>query len=180
MSEDYIPFSEIVAALKKLSTQRVTGTLFIATKANRSAQVVLERGEIVFLYFFNKRGQEALNLMSTIRAGRYRFQEGPVSRRCVLPSTDALLQSLTSAENFVDQPGEQPPTGSGLTKEQKNILETTLAGYIGPMAGIICEDHLGTAADLMAAIDALAAEIPSSMQAEKFRIMVAQKLVPYS
>lgn len=176
MTEDYIPFSEIVAALKKLCVQRVTGTLFIATKANRSAQVVLEKGEIVFLYFFNKRGQEALDLMSTIRAGRYRFQEGPVSRRCVLPSTDALLQSLTSGENFVDQTGEQPPIGPGLTKEQKNILETTLAGYIGPMAGIICEDHLGTAADLEAAIDALAAEIPSSMQAEKFRIMVAQKL----
>lgn len=180
MNQNYIPFSEIVAALKKLCMQRVTGTLFIATKANRSAQVALDRGEIVFLYFFNKRGQEALDLMSTIRAGRYRFQEGPVSRRCVLPSTDTLLQSLTSGENFVDQADDQPQTGPGLTKEQKNILETTLAGYIGPMAGIICEDHLGAATDLEAAINALVAELPPSVSAEKFRAMVAQKLVPYS
>jgi len=176
MTLDYIPFVEIVAALKKLCVQRATGTLFVATKANRSAQVILDRGEIVFLYFFNKRGQEALELMSTIRAGRYRFQEGPVSRRSVLPSTDALLQSLISGEKFVDQAGEQQSIGPGLTKEQKNILETCLAGYIGPMAGIICEDHLGAAADLDSAIDALVAELPSSVPAEKFRAMVVQKL----
>lgn len=176
MTQDYIPFTEIVAALKKLCGQRVTGTMFVATKANRSAQVILDRGEIVFLYFFNKRGEEALDLMSTIRAGRYRFQEGPVSRRSALPSTDAILQSLSSGQNFVDQAGEQQSIGPGLTEEQKNVLETCLAGYIGPMAGIVCEDHLGAAADLDAAIDALAAEIPSSVQAEKFRAMVVLKL----
>ncbi len=176
MTQDYMPFSEIVAALKKLCVQRVTGTLFVATKANRSAQVVLERGEIVFLYFFNKRGEEALDLMSTILAGRYRFQEGPVSRRSALPSTDAILQSLSSGQKFVHQAGELQSIGPGLTEEQKNILETCLAGYIGPMAGIICEDHLGAAVDLEAAIDALVAELPASVPAEKFRAMVVQKL----
>ncbi len=176
MTQDYIPFPEIISELKKLCTQRVTGTVFIATKANRSAQVIIDKGEIVFIYFFNKRGEEALELMSTIRAGRYRFQEGAVTRRSPLPSTDAILQSLLSGQKVTDQVVEKRLTGPGLSQEQKNILESCLAGYIGPMAGIICEDHLGVASDLQAAIDALAAEIPSPEQAEKFRAMVLEKL----
>jgi hypothetical protein len=177
MTQDFIPFPEIVSEIKKLCAERVTGTLFIATKANRSAQIILDHGEIVFIYFFNKKGEEALELMATIRAGRYRFQEGAVSRRSPLPPTAAILQSLLGEQKVEDhQVSENRATGPGLSDEQKNVLESCLAGYIGPMAGIICEDHLDVVADLQAAIDALAAEIPSSAQAEKFKTMVKEKL----
>jgi hypothetical protein len=179
MTQDFIPFPEIVSEIKKLCAERVTGTLFVATKANRSAQIILDHGEIVFLYFFNKKGVEALELMSTIRAGRYRFQQGTDPRRSPLPSTNAIIQSLASGEKVADQGvqvSEKPKTGPGLSDEQKNVLESCLAGYIGPMAGIICEDHLDTVTDIQAAIDALAAEIPSPAQAEKFRAMVQEKL----
>ncbi|EKD38166.1 MAG: hypothetical protein ACD_75C00842G0001, partial [uncultured bacterium] len=76
MTQDYIPFADIVVEIARLCKQRSTGTLFIATKANKSVQLVLDKGEIVFIFFSSKRGEEALALMSTIRAGRYRFQEG--------------------------------------------------------------------------------------------------------
>ena len=176
MTQDYIPFSEIVAEIKKLCAQKVSGTLFVATKANRSAQLILDKGEIVFIYFFNKRGEEALELMSTIGAGRYRFQEGAVSRRDPLPSTDSILQSLSGGQNIAASASENRSTDFALSQEQKDVLETCLAGYIGPMAGIICEDHLDMVADLEAAIDALVAEIPSPEQAEKFRMIVLDKL----
>lgn len=179
MTQDFISFPDIVSEIKNLCAEKVTGTLFIATKANRSAQIILDHGEIVFLYFFNKKGEEALELMSTIRAGRYRFQEGADPRRSPLPSTNAILQSLASGEKIADQfveVSEKQRTGSGLSDEQKNVLESCLAGYIGPMASIICEDHLSIASDLQAAIDALAAEIPSPEQAAKFKVMVQEKL----
>jgi hypothetical protein len=181
MTQDYIPFPAIVSELRKLCSARATGTMFIATMANSSAQIILDKGEIVFVYFFNKRGEEALELMATIHAGRYRFQEGAVTRRTPLPSTDAILQSLLSGQKIVGQKivnkvGEQRPAGPGLSQEQKDVLETCLAGYIGPMAGILCEDHLGNATDLKTAVDALVAEIPSAEQAEKFRAMVMGKL----
>lgn len=179
MTQEYIPFPEIVAELRKLCIQAVTGTLFVATKANRSAQLILDKGEIVFVYFFNKRGKEALELMSTIRAGRFRFQEGAVSRRTPLPPTDAILQSLIDGHKISDQDVDievPQATGLGLSQEQKTILESCLAEFIGPMAGIICEDHLGVAASLQAAVDALAAEIPSSDQAKKFKAVVMGKL----
>ena len=180
MTQEYIPFPEIVAELRKLCIQAVTGTLFVATKANRSAQLILDKGEIVFVYFFNKRGKEALELMSTIRAGRFRFQEGAVSRRTPLPPTDTILQSLIDGHKISDQDIEdiEAPvsTGLGLSQEQKTVLESCLAEFIGPMAGIICEDHLDVAANLQAAVDALDAEIPSSEQAKKFKAIVLGKL----
>ncbi|MGB3210869.1 MAG: DUF4388 domain-containing protein [Desulforhopalus sp.] len=176
MTQDYVPFPEIVTELRKLCAKKVTGTLFVTTKANRSAQLMLDNGEIVFIYFFNTRGEEALELMSTIRAGRYRFQDGAVTRRSPLPPTDAILQSLAGEQTTVPEVRGNVSAGSGLSQEQKDVLESCLAGYIGPMAGIICEDHLGIAADLHAAVDALVAEIPSSDQAEKFRAMVYAKL----
>jgi hypothetical protein len=177
MTQEYIPFQEIVAELRKLCIQAVTGTLFVATKANRSAQLMLDKGEIVFIYFFNKRGKEALELMSTIRAGRFRFQEGAVSRRTPLPPTDTILQSLADGHKIPDQDIEEPiSTGLGLSQEQKTVLESCLAEFIGPMAGIICEDHLDVATNLQAAVDALAAEIPSSDQAKKFKVIALEKL----
>ena len=177
MTQEYIPFPEIVAELRKLCIQAVTGTLFVATKANRSAQLMLDKGEIVFVYFFNKRGKEALELMSTIRAGRFRFQEGGVSRRTPLPPTDAILQSLIDGYKIPDQDIQEPLSiGLGLSQEQKTVLEACLAEFIGPMAGIICEDHLDVAANLQDAVDALAAEIPSPDQAKKFKAIALEKL----
>lgn len=177
MTQDYIPFPQIVSEIKKLCAEKVTGTLFVATKANRSAQLMLDKGEIVFVYFFNKRGVDALELMTTIQAGRYRFQEGAVSRRMSLPPNEAIFNSLISGQKVAPvEVNEKISNGSGLSQEQKTALEACLAGYIGPMAGIICEDHLGVVADLQEAVDALAAEIPSPEQAQKFRAMVLEKL----
>ncbi len=177
MTQEYIPFAQIVSALTKLCEKRVTGNLFIATKANRSAQLILDKGKIVFVYFFNKRGEEALELMSTIRAGRYRFQEGTVSRRMPLPATEAIIQSLSSGQILAAKNVSAPISSDpGLSQEQQDTLEACLAGFIGPMAGLICEDHFGGGSDLQAVIDALAAEIPSPAQAQKFRAMVMEKL----
>jgi len=45
------------------------------------------------------------------------------------------------------------------------------------MAAIVCEDHFNSAGDLHAAIEALAAEIPSPGQVKKFRDMITERLV---
>ena len=64
-----------------------------------------------------------------------------------------------------------------LTNEQKQILQTILAEYIGPMATIISEDHLDSVPDLTSAIETLSSEIPSSEQAQKFRTQIEAKLI---
>jgi hypothetical protein len=174
MSEDYIPFPELVDIISSFCSKKETGLLFIATKANRSAQIVLENGKIVFVYFYNKQGQEALDLMLTIKAGRYKFQKNATSpRRSTLPSTEKILEHL-SGGRLVDAPAAK--IARGLSSEQKQFLEAALAEYIGPMATIICDDHLDQAPDMTSAVDALASEIPSEDQAQKFRSQVASSM----
>lgn len=182
MTQDYVPFAQIVVALAGLCRQKATGTLFVATMANKSAQIVLEKGEIVFIFFSSKRGEEALTLMSTIQSGRYRFQEGGViPRRMELPPTAAILARLEGAAAGVivqEERGEAKSLpGNGLSREQRDALESCLAECIGPMAAIICEDHCSAAKPLAAVVDALAAEIPSPDQAQKFRELVSARLV---
>ena len=178
MTHEYIPFSEIVTKIGSLCKQKATGTLFVATRENRSAQIMLDKGEIIFIFFSSKRGQEALDLMLTIREGRYRFQEGGVvSHRMQLPPTQAILKALGAVSGQVPAPAEKRiSTGSGLSAEQKSILETCLADCIGPMAAIICEDHFDSVGDLQTAIETLVAEIPSPGQVKKFKEMVAERL----
>ena len=171
MSQDYIPFPDLVDRISTFCSQKETGLLFIATKANRSAQIVIENGEIVFVYFYNKQGQEALDLMLTIKAGRYRFEKNSTSpRRNTLPTTEKILEHLSGGRLKATS---SPRSTGGLTSEQKQFFETILAEYIGPMAAIICEDHLDHAPDIATAVDALASEIPSEEQAEKFRAQIA-------
>jgi len=176
MTQEYIPFLEIVDKLKKLCDSRQTGTLFVATKLNRSAQVMIDDGEIVYMYFYNKRGQEALELMATIEAGTFRFQEGTVtSRRGPIPETSIILQTLAKA---TDESGTPVSAGAGnsLSRREKATLEECLAEYIGPMAAIICEDHFGSVADFPTAVDVLAAEIPSVDQRGLFKEKVMAKM----
>ncbi len=175
MSLQHIPFTDLVAKIEELCIEKATGILFIATKANRSAQIVIENGSIVFVYFYNKQGQEALELMLSIKAGRYRFQKNATSpRRNKLPPTKDILNFLYGKRKTESL--EEATVQTQLTDKQKQILETVLAEYIGPMAAIICEDHLDSVPDLTSAIEALASEIPSPEQGQKFRIQIEAKL----
>jgi hypothetical protein len=182
MTQELLHFSEIIIEIGRLCKQRATGTLFISTGDNRSAQFMLDKGDIVFILFAGKRGQEAVNLMSKIREGRFRFQEGGnISRRMELPPTQDILKILNSGSVLASssspvQSEKKVLTGSGLSPEQKSVLESCMADCIGPMAAIICEDHFDSGSDLQTTVEALAAEIPSPVQGKKFREMVAKKL----
>lgn len=177
MAQDYIPSPEITREIGRLSERKASGTVFIATRDNHVAQIMLDRGEIVFIFFAGKRGQEALNLLTRIREGRYRFQEGGVvSRGMPLPPTQDILLALDGGPEHVPAHGQdaRAPEGKGLSAAQKTLLESCLADCIGPMAAIVCEDHFNSASSFQATVNALAAEIPSPGQARKFREMIAK------
>jgi hypothetical protein len=176
MTEDNISFHQIVAEAGKLCRQKSTGTLFITTKAHKSAQMVLDKGEITYLLFSGKRGLDALTLMSTIDAGKFRFQEGGViPPRMALPPSESILETLVRGTAAPASSGGGARTGAaaGLSSDQKEVLQSCLAECIGPMAMLICEDNFESGKPFAEVVDALAAEIPSSDQAKRFRELVA-------
>jgi hypothetical protein len=55
-------------------------------------------------------------------------------------------------------------------------LERMLVQYIGPMAQIVCADHVGAVGDLRSLALALSNEIPDPRQAETFRAEAGRTL----
>ena len=192
MTQDILPFTEIVKELGKLCKNKATGTLSLTTAANRSAQVAIDHGEVVFVFYSGKMGEGALAAMAGIDGGRFRFQENSLpSRRMTLPPSAAILAQLTSGAAITGGATKPPASPSAvsavspaaatssagsLTPDQKQLLERCLAEHIGPMATMICEDQLRGSLSLEEAIDALAAEVPTPAAAEAFRKLALARL----
>jgi hypothetical protein len=194
MTRDFVGFPEIVAEIRRLHEQRATGTLSIVTRDSHSAQLILAGGEIVFIVCSSKRGQEAIALLAEIGDGRFRFTEGGiVPRPMPLPTTEAILAMLAEHRLAISlrpsapataptapppspAPTRQPVAGADINETQKSILERCLAECIGPMATMICEDHLNQPISLAEAMNRLTGELPSAEQAKKFRSSVAARM----
>lgn len=174
--DESIAFAEIVSVLKGYCAEKKTGVMYIATDANQSAQLVLNDGDINYIYFFNKRGDEALRLIPEIEKGRVRFSESSAPElRCELPSTEEILRYLSAAAGLAVKRAASAYAGGMLNGEQKQALKEGLALFIGPMATIICEEYLEEEQDLAGAIEKLALEIPSDEHAGKFRSVMQKK-----
>jgi hypothetical protein len=193
-----VPYRQIVTELAALCRARRTGTLFIATTDNQSARIGLREGEISSLAFRNQRGLEALINLRKIVAGRINFTDAVMDRgpRGDLPMTVDLLAMLGTDDPpaVVPPPSEpapspsprpaSPPASSAdaqLTRVQ-SVIEAELTEYLGPMAVVICREHIARAAaaspphDVRQILEALAREIGDRAKEERFRQQVLSRL----
>ena len=173
-----ISLKEILTELHTLHNKKATGILYITTDTNKSAQVIMDAGEIVFAYYANKLGEEAIELLASTDSGRYRFQSGTFSGRSPLPPTQTILQFLAgdNAPSALQQEVENIAQGLSLSDSERELISKALATYVGPLAEIICQDHFKTAKSLEEAINLLASEIPSAQQAEEFKVTIFEQL----
>ena len=180
MAQAHIPLRSLVAELRQLCQERRTGFLFITTDKNRLAQINLDKGEIVFVSFQGKQGENVLPLMRQIHAGQAQFHEKAVSAfRGSLPPTEAILSYLGGTDDGAESVGSETsakPSNGGLPQETKVMLERVLTEFIGPMAAIVCAEHLETAQDLESAMEILASKIPNPEHASRFKDEVRAKL----
>ncbi|PYM72580.1 MAG: hypothetical protein DME10_12245 [Candidatus Rokuibacteriota bacterium] len=194
-----VPYRQIVTELAGLCRARRTGTLFIATTDNQSAWIGLREGEISSLAFRNQRGFEALINLRKIVAGRINFTDAVMDRgpRGDLPMTVDLLAMLGTedppavvppppdpAPSPSPAPASPPPASSAdaqLTRVQA-VIEAELTEYLGPMATVICREHIARAAaaspphDVRQIVEALAREIGDRAKEERFRQQVLARL----
>ena len=194
-----VSYRQIVTELAGLCRARRTGTLFIATTDNQSAWIGLREGEISSLAFRNQRGFEALINLRKIVAGRINFTDAVMDRgpRGDLPMTVDLLAMLGTedppavvppppdpAPSPSPAPASPPPASSAdaqLTRVQA-VIEAELTEYLGPMATVICREHIARAAaaspphDVRQIVEALAREIGDRAKEERFRQQVLARL----
>lgn len=173
--QSYNTYTELMQALKSLCREASSGTMFIATPDNQFARIALRDGHVVSLSFRTKHGAEALPLIRDIRAGRFKFSAGQVAAdddaALVGKGVDLLQQLLGDHAHG----GRAHAIPAHRLVQMPRIAERVLAEFLGPIAGVVCEEHLGklgapreaaAAADF---IEALACEVRDPVQARHFR-----------
>jgi len=182
-----LDYDQLIGTLGRLCAERRSGTMFIITPDNQSARFVLHQGEIVSVGFRVKRGREALPLIKNIAAGRFEFSaemQGPAD--ATLPATHELLAQLglpAAALASAPRPTEAAPPASRPQVERiQRILEAELTEFLGPMARLVCREHIARAGSLMdpnelgRVIDALSREIGDPAKEARFRREMLAKL----
>ena len=180
MSSDpsFVRFDQVVVVLRQLTREQRVGTLYITTADNRLASISLLGGEIVGVSYRVLRGRDALLLIKGIGLSQYAIHDGKVlDTDADLPPTHEILAFLgapVETPKPAAHPAAHPEAGPEARKIQQ-ILETELIEYLGPMARIVCREHvekassLANAADLSRLVDDLAREISDRKQAEDFK-----------
>lgn len=200
-----ISYGELVRELGALCSAHRTGTMFIATTDNQSARIGLRDGEIVSVVFRTRRGLEAADHLRKITAGRFSFSDTVVDRGSSddLPPTAELL-ALLAGEAFPlpPRPPAAPPSPprpaapeaartpsasvpaaaqAALSRAQSTI-EAELTEFVGPIASVLCREHIARAAsagppfDWPALVDAIAREIGDHAKEERFKQQVLARL----
>jgi hypothetical protein len=200
-----ISYGQLLSELGALCSAKRTGTLFIATTDNQSARIGLSEGEIVSLVFRTQRGLEALDHIRKITAGRFSFSDAVVDRvsSADLPDTSNLLEMLSGGDSPAPlaapaapyaavarsvgpaparaiAPAAAPPVAQ-LIKAQA-VLEAELTEFVGPIAPLICREHVARAAaagppwDLPALVEAVSHEIGDRAKEDRFKQLALARL----
>lgn len=170
--------------------------MFIITAENHAAQFVLRDGAIVGVTYRLLRGPAALVPMKAFLAGRYRFQAETVDHTDPeLPATPDLLALLVSEGGDAVAPEPKPASAPPQPPEAKpataapqaseavrSLIEQELAEFLGPIAGLICQEHLARAgsldspSDLTRLLEGIAVEIGDPVKAAAFKQQVLSKI----
>jgi len=184
-----MPYRQLLTALGALCSAKRTGTMFIATTDNQSARIGLREGEIVSLVFRTRRGLEALDHIRKITAGRFSFSDEVVDRvsSTDLPYTADLLAPLSgddsppplaapaaAAPRTAAPVFAQPVAGSPLANAQA-VIEAELTEIVGPIAPLLCREHIARAVaagppwDFPALVEAVSREIGDRVTEDRFK-----------
>ena len=180
-----LKYQELIAEVHRLFTDQQTGTIFITTSDNHLVRLVLNKGEIVHLvYDTNHRSYDAIPLIRQIQAGRLQFAKGifEAADEIPLPPTEELLYVLRGEENH-SVTSSPPKKADSQFDEVISEIKRTLSNYIGPIAGLICEEYIETRGGIQnlnavnTMIDNVAREIGDPDVERLFKIKLKDKII---
>jgi len=177
-------YRELIGEVRRLSAEGRTGTVFITTSDNHSVRFVLRGGTISAVGFGLQTGLAAVTSIARITGGRLSFSDGLLQHesQAELPPTAELLTLLGGAAGDTGDGGAAAtgPMPTSLNRSSA-ILEAELVEYLGPMARVVCNEHLTRAArsgatSLNDVIESLARELGDRDKAARFTERVRARL----
>ncbi|MCL1530724.1 hypothetical protein M3O57_03930 [Xanthomonas nasturtii] len=197
MSTEFRPLIEILRELKALALKKASGFLFIVTEENHSCIVRINAGQIEEVVFRMLRNDEAVQRLTMVNAAKARFQADPGAGlgKSSLLSDDSrqwlmggFEQDLGGAPAPVRAPVATTPlptpaaasaaptasapvsTGNGTAPDEavRQALEKVALNYLGPIAGMLCDEAWGASSDIEQVLSQLGANLATPQEAQKF------------
>lgn len=184
MANDYRPLIEILRDLKSLALKKASGFFFVVTEDNHSCTIRLRGGQIEDVVFSRHRSDDAVHLLAAVPAGRARFQADPSSTGTPKVSLSEaslrwLMGGFESAAPSIDAPARTlppPGDGSGMANSQRETIERIALNYLGPIAGMLCDEAFDGGGNLERVLVQIAANLPNREEEDRFLTEVRKAL----
>jgi hypothetical protein len=187
MASEMRPLRTVMREVLALVAQKATGALLIVTEDNRFASIRLRAGKIDEVSFKNRYNDEGVELLSQVHTLRARFQPGLAPPTKHLPIGEAAMRWLLGGfENqqpaTVSAPSHSttshPTTahsttasGAGGTDQRalrREIIEHVALSYLGPIAGLLCEEAFADGKGVDQALRQVASNLTEPGEADRF------------
>ncbi|MCF8826364.1 hypothetical protein [Xanthomonas campestris] len=197
MSTEFRPLIEVLRELKALALKKASGFLFVVTEENHSCIIRINAGQIEEVVFRMLRNDEAVQRLTMVGAAKARFQVDPGAGmgKPSLLSEDSrqwlmggFEQDLGGAPAPVRAPVAAAPApapaaasaaptasapasaGSGAAPDEavREALEKVALNYLGPIAGMLCDEAWDASSDIEQVLSQLAANLATPQEAQKF------------
>jgi len=176
MASEMRPLRVIMREVVALVAEKATGVVLIVTEDNRFASVRLRSGHIEEVSFKNRYNDEGIHLLSQVQTLRARFQPGfaPPSTHPRIGEA-AMRWLLGGFENQTPAPPSTPAaprapgaSGSDEAMHQREIIERIALGYLGPIAGLLCEEAFSSAKGIDQALRQIASNLSEPGEGDRF------------
>ncbi len=167
-------FALLAGELRKLCAAGVSGTLYATTEDNHSVRIVVDAGDIVSLIVGRLKGTAGIAPLKGAGVSRYRFQQGFVVRDGAAGGV-SLHELLEEGESLPQPVLQVSGVGDGVLE----MIRLEAVECIGPVAHMICADHLRgveTRDGMVAALAAIGADMGDPALAREFRTRVQSRL----
>ncbi|RFF51117.1 hypothetical protein [Xanthomonas campestris] len=197
MSTEFRPLIEVLRELKALALKKASGFLFVVTEENHSCIIRINAGQIEEVVFRMLRNDEAVQRLTMVGAAKARFQVDPGagmgkpsllsedSRQWLMGGFEqdlggapapvraplaAALVPAPAAASAVPTASAPASAGSGAAPDEavRQTLEKVALNYLGPIAGMLCDEAWDASSDIEQVLSQLAANLSTPQETQKF------------
>ncbi|MBB3856062.1 hypothetical protein FHY29_001436 [Xanthomonas arboricola] len=188
MSTEFRPLIEVLRELKALALKKASGFLFIVTEENHSCIIRLNAGQIEEVVFRMLRNDEAVQRLTMVNAAKARFQADPGagmgkpsllsddSRQWLMGGFEqdlggaavAAAQAQAAATPLAAPNAAPAGAGSPPDERVRDALEKVALNYLGPIAGMLCDEAWDASSDIEQVLNQLGANLSTPQETQKF------------
>ncbi|MEA9586062.1 hypothetical protein VC279_07075 [Xanthomonas sp. WHRI 10064A] len=196
MSNEFRPLIDVLRELRALALKKASGFLFVVTEENHSCIVRLNAGQIEEVVFRMLRNDEAVQRLTMVGAAKARFQVDPGagmgkpsllsedSRQWLMggfeqdlggapaPARAAVAPAPVAASPVAAAAPAPAPSGNasaGAPDDRvRDALEKVALNYLGPIAGMLCDEAWDASSDIEQVLSQLGANLATPQEAQKF------------